>query len=73
MTADTEHYFSDFNGALEELDQLFPMPVKEFEQRWPGVRGFRNDCSRKWAGRSESGELLPVTHKPTQSGRLTSE
>lgn len=69
----TGRYFSNFNGALEELDQLFPMSIKEFERRWPGVRGFRNDCSRKWAGRSESGELLPMTHKPGRNGQLISE
>lgn len=69
----TGRYFSNFNGALEQLDQLFPMSIKEFEQRWPGVRGFRNDCSRKWAGRSESGELLPMTHKPGRNGQLISE
>lgn len=31
----TNRYFSDFNGALEELDQLFPMPTRNSNNAGP--------------------------------------
>ncbi|WP_310636052.1 hypothetical protein [Delftia acidovorans] len=57
------HNFSDITGEAEKLSAIDGMPNKEFAARWPGVKGFRYDGYQMWVGRSQSGDLMPVTRR----------
>lgn len=53
--------FSDVTGEALQLAGVSSMPNDEFASRWPGLRGVRFDGYQMRVGRSEAGELLPVT------------
>lgn len=55
--------FSDITGEAIELKALCGMPNKEFAARWPALKGIRFDGFQMQVGRSEHGDLLPVTRK----------
>jgi hypothetical protein len=54
-------YFSDFNGETTELLTISTMVNKEFEAKFPGIKGIKDDGFSKRVGRSADGEWLPMT------------
>ena len=53
-------HFSDVGGPVE-LGAIWGMANKEFAERWPGIKGLRQDGFQKWVGRAPDGSILPVT------------
>ena len=58
----TFKYFSDMNGKAVELSCVGSMLNKEFDTKFPGIKGMRDDGFSKRVGRSVAGgEWLPMT------------
>lgn len=55
-------YFSDIDGAVEELRAVHQLDNAQFRAQWPGVKGMRADGYTMWVGYGLVG-LYPVTRK----------
>ena len=59
--ASFKYFFDGHDETALELHGLTSMGLKEFRDRFPGVRALRMDGYSVKMARSESGDLLPVT------------